>query len=295
MRLLFVIPHFFQGSDAEATNRSRRPAARQERRNALAATLSALQQTFGAGIYGLDHFRHAAWQAAPPTRHALDIVVCTTGESHLLDEMPELRPLFRHHPSEAEPERLGFECHKLLAAARGRYDYYAYLEDDIVLNDPLFFVKRRLFDRLFAPDALLQPNRYELRSGGVMQKLYVDYHLAPARTAGYQNLAEAPRLTLPFLDETITLERSAYPSAGCFFLDAEQLARWARAPAFLDGDISYLSALDSAATLSVMKTFRIYKPVLDQAWFLEVLHASPRWIGGAARQTRLIPHPEGLS
>jgi hypothetical protein len=39
----------------------------------------------------------------------------------------------------------------------------------------------------------------------------------------------------------------------------------------------------------VMKTFRIYKPVLDQAWFLEVLHASPRWIDGASRQVRLVP------
>ncbi|WP_157043808.1 hypothetical protein [Nitrobacter hamburgensis] len=43
--------------------------------------------------------------------------------------------------------------------------------------------------------------------------------------------------------------------------------------------MSYLSSLDSAVTLSVMKTFRVYKSVLDQAWFLEVLHASPRCIG----------------
>lgn len=294
MRLLFVIPHFFAARDANATNRSQRPAARQERLSALAATLSALHQTFGAGIYGLDHFRHAAWQAAAPGRHELDIVLCTTGKAHLLDELQQLRPLFRHHPTAAEPAMLGFECHKLLADARGRHDYYAYLEDDIVLPDPLFFHKRRRFDDLFAPEALLQPNRYELQQGGVVQKLYVDYHLAPARTRAYQNLAEAPRLTLPFLDEVIAFERSAYPSSGCFFLDEEQLARWVRSPAFLDGDVSYLSPLDSAATLSVMKSFRIYKPVLDQAWFLEVRHASPRWIGWAARQTRLVPHAAGL-
>ena len=66
------------------------------------------------------------------------------------------------------------------------------------------------------------------------------------------------------------------------------------APAFLDGDVSYLSPLDSAATLSVMKTFHVYKPVLDQAWFLEVEHASPRWIAAAQRQTRLIPRAAAL-
>jgi hypothetical protein len=293
MRLLVAIPHFFQAADPEATNRSRQPAARAERRRALAAAISTLRQTFGASTYGLDHFRRAAWQAFP-RRYELDIVVCTVGETHLLNELPEPRPFFHHHPTAAVPEMLGFECHKLLAEARGRYDYYAYLEDDIVLNDPLFFAKRRLFDRLFAPDALLQPNRYELQHGAAVQKLYVDYRLAPARTAAYQDLAEVPRLTLPFLDEVIAFERSPYPSAGCFFLDEEQLACWVRSPAFLDGDVSYLSPLDSAATLSVMKTFRIYKPVLDQAWFLEVLHASPRWIATAHRQTRLMPHPEGL-
>jgi hypothetical protein len=125
-----------------------------------------------------------------------------------------------------------------------------------------------------APEALLQPNRYEARPDGAVQKLYVDYHLTPARTAGYQNLADRPRLELPFLDGTVAFERSAYPSAGCFFLNADQLAIWAQSPAFLDGDVSYLSPLDSAATLSIMKTFRIYKPVLDQASFLKVLHAS---------------------
>jgi hypothetical protein len=221
-------------------------------------------------------------------------VICTAGEAHLLDDVPALRPFFRHHPTSAAPAMLGFECHRILAAARGRHDYYGYLEDDIVLADPLFFKKRLLFDGLFGPTALLQPNRFERQAGGAVQKLYVDYHLTPARTAPYQDLAEAPRLTLPFLDEIVACERTAYPSAGCFFLDDQQLARWVAAPAFLDGDVSYLSPLDSAATLSVMKTIRIYKPVLDQAWFLEVEHASPRWIAAATRQTRLIPHAAAL-
>jgi hypothetical protein len=289
MRLLFAIPHFFAGVDPNATNRSQRPAARQERVTALVATISALQRTFGDGIYGLDHFRHAAWQAAPPDATRLDIAVCTAGDRHLLDDVPMLRPCFRHHAAAADPAMLGFECHRVLAAARGRYDYYAYLEDDIVLDDPLFFRKRCLFDERFGPEALLQPNRFEAQTGSAVQKLYVDYRLTPARTARYQDLADRARLEMPFLGETIAFERTPYPSSGAFFLSEAQLARWVAAPAFRDGDVSYLSPLDSAATLSVMKTFRIYKPVLDQAWFLKVEHASPRWIAWATRQTRLEP------
>jgi hypothetical protein len=94
-----------------------------------------------------------------------------------------------------------------------------------------------------------------------------------------------------FLEAAVRFERTPYPSAGCFFLNAQQLAIWADGPHFLDGDVSYLSPLDSAVTLSVMKTFRIYKTVLDHAWFLEVLHASPRWIGTATQITKLVRHP----
>jgi hypothetical protein len=292
MRLLIVIPHFFRAIDPHATNRSHRGDARDERLRALIATAASLHQAFGAGIYGLDHFNRTAWQARGGGERVLDIVVCTTQGAHLLDEVPSIRPLIRHHPSNAEPMMLGFECHRLLREARGRYDYYGYVEDDIVVTDPLFFRKRRLFDDAFGPEALLQPNRYEVRPDGAVQKLYVDYYLSPTRTARYQDTADRPRLELPFLDGTVAFERSAYPSAGCFFLNADQLAAWVDSAAFLDGDTSYLSPLDSAATLSIMKTFRIYKPVLEQAWFLEVLHASPRWIPSVSEIVRLAPQPQ---
>jgi hypothetical protein len=289
LRLLFVIPHFFSANKPNGTNRSRSPTARDERIRALMATIGGLHQTFGQAVYGLDHFGRAAWQASPPTRHVVDIVICTTGSAHLLDALPPQHPPYRHHMATVDPEMLGFECHRLLREARGRYDYYGYIEDDIVLLDPLFFRKRQSFDRRFGPEALLQPNRYEARPDGPVQKLYVDYHLSPARTAPYQNVREQPRLELPFLDETIIFERTSYPSAGCFFLNPEQLEIWAESPASRDHDVSYLSPLDSAVTLSIMKTFRVYKPVLDQAWFLEVLHASPRWIHSVAELTRLVP------
>jgi hypothetical protein len=287
MRILITIPHFFAGIQQDAVNRSHRAGARQERLRALITTLATLHQTFGSRVYGLDHLNRKAWQAAPPERTEIDVVIVTTGDTHLLDAIPALQSLYRHHQTAVDPLMLGFECHKQLREARGRYDYYGYVEDDIVLSDPLFFRKRRLFDRHFAPTALLQPNRCELKPDGPVQKLYVDYHIRPDLTAPYQDVRLEPRLELPFLDETIVFERTCYPSSGCFFLNAEQLEQWIAGPHFLDGDVSYMSPLDSAVTLSIMKTFRIYKPVLDQAWFLEVVHVSPRWIGAVTQLVQL--------
>jgi len=288
MRILIAIPHFFLASDPAAINRSHRPLAKEERAGALRANITALISLFGSRAHGLDHFGRISWQAAPSMPHDIDIVICTTGDAHLVASLGWLPPLCRHYNSKAEPAMLGFECHKVLAEARGRYDYYGYLEDDVVITDALFFRKRRLFDGLLGPEALLQPNRYEFQLQGTVRKLYVDYRLAPQLTAAYQDITQQPRLQMAFVDETIFFERTSYPSAGCFFLNAEQLERWRNGPHFLDGDVSYFSPLDSAATLSVMKSFRIYKSVLDQAEFLEVLHASPRWIGSAAQSTHLI-------
>ena len=75
---------------------------------------------------------------------------------------------------------------------------------------------------------------------------------------------------------------------------------WLRAGQTSTGECQWLVApgrlltawLISAATLSIMKTFRVYKPVLEQAWFLEVLHASPRWIASATADVRLAPLEE---
>lgn len=279
MRIYITIPHFFREVSAEAVNNSERIGSGPERLRALRATVSSLHQNFGKGICGLDHQHITMHPAAPRGSCVLDVVICTTGKHHLLDGRPLLKPLFQHHSTSAEPPMLGFECHRLLREAQGKYDYYGYVEDDIVVRDPLFFSKRRLFDRLFGPDALLQPNRCELSITGPIYKMYVDYRLDRIVTAAYQNIDEQPTLAMLYGDETIRFERPSYPSAGCFFLNAEQLDRWVKSRNFLDGDTSYFgSPLDSAATLSIMKTFRIYKAVLGNAWFLEVVHASTRWI-----------------
>jgi len=289
MRVLVAMPHFFGEAAGDKTNQSRQPAKRAERIRALINSIAGFHQIFGDQVYGLDHGKREVQQSAAIA--SLDLVVCTAGASHLLDELKPISSLYRNHVASVDPIMLGFECHRLMRQAQGQYDYYCYVEDDIIIKDPLFFRKLELFDSEFGHDALLQPNRYEIRLSGPIHKLYVDYGLRPAVTALYQSVSGAA-LELAFAGHTVRFERTTYPSAGSFFLNAAQLAHWVASPYFLDGDISYMSSLDSAATLSIMKTFQVYKPVIDQAWFLEVEHASPRWIGGIENQVRFVRHKD---
>lgn len=277
MRLLFVIPHYFKPKAGNVMNNSLRAAARGNRIAALSETIASLHRLYGQMVCGIDHSRAIAYQAVPTPRHDVDIIVCTLGDDHLLDELPLSRTLYRQAKAVCEPEMLGFAAHRVMAMTGREYDYYCYLEDDIGMVDPLFFVKRRLFDDAFGSQALLQPNRYEVQNSVCGFKTYVDYALHELLTSTYHDLSDQPALELPFLGENIRFERSSYPSAGSFFLNAQQFRHWVNSPAYTDWDTSFIGTLDSASILSIMKTFRVYKPVLDQGWFLEVTHLSPRW------------------
>ena len=52
---------------------------------------------------------------------------------------------------------------------------------------------------------------------------------------------------------------------------------------FLDGDCSFAGPLESAASLGVMKNFRIYKPAYANAGFLEIRHLHNRYLGVALK------------
>jgi hypothetical protein len=87
MRVLIVTPHFFKGTVEGATNRSTQVGADAERSRALIASISSLHQALGGSTYGLDHGQRTAWPMMAEQPHALDIVIVTTGQNHLVHEL----------------------------------------------------------------------------------------------------------------------------------------------------------------------------------------------------------------
>jgi hypothetical protein len=200
------------------------------------------------------------------------VVICTTGGRHLLGELPAVRACCEHRETDTAPELLGFACHDVLRERLGRYDYYCYLEDDLVLHDPWLFTKLAWFCRHAGNDCLLQPNRFEAGLGHLVAKVYVDGDLTRDVTAPFQNIDDAPTLELEALGRRVVFRRPLNPHSGCFFLDARQMDRWANGPAFADRASRFIGPLETAATLGIMRTFRVYKPDLAHADFLEVRH-----------------------
>jgi hypothetical protein len=282
MRILVAIPHFFDASGEvrrapEHGALAGDPAPRIE---ALTACVSALHQLLGGPQVIIDIARREAKNANAQFAAAkLDVIVCTTRGQHLLSRLPLDRDAFRHHPTDVEPPLLGFQCHAALYERLGDYDYYCYLEDDLIIRDPWLFAKQGWFQRQVGPAAVLLPNRYEVARGGVAWKAYLDGDLPAEVTAPFQNIAEAPELKGSCLGLEVTFRRQSNPHSGCFFLTDEQMRAWGRRRDFLDRDTRFIGPLESAATLGLMRAFRIYKPAPEVASFLEIEHAGTAFIG----------------
>lgn len=273
MKLLFTIPHYFRPTEGGQYSSTRHEAG--ARVAAFSACLAGLHQVFGPEQRMLDMRRRLAPRANQRQAHEVHVAVCTDGKHHLLDRLHESLRYFELHEGDGQPLLLGFECHARLREALGQFDYYCYLEDDLVLHDPWFFQKLVWFNRQKGDECLLQPNRYEQPRGTLGGKLYVDGDLRPQLTAPYRKQPEAADFEATVLDAPVRFRIATNPHSGCFFLNAEQMERWAGEPHFLDRDVGFIGPLESAATLGMLKTFHVYKPAIEDAGFLEIEHAVP--------------------
>jgi hypothetical protein len=270
MRILLTIAHYFNPEGGgKHGSLAKNP---QPRILALSQCIAHLWSVFGRSQSSIDIAQCAALPVNQAQANDLDIVICTTGDRHLLGQLPLDRNIYRHHATHAEPMFLGFECQAVLRDSLGHYDYYCYLEDDLILRDPWFFIKLKWFTQHAGDACLLQPNRYEIAMQGQRYKAYIDGDLAPKVTARFQNVKEAPELKGKIMEESVLFKRTLNPHSGCYFLNARQMAYWAQQPYFLDRDPSFIGPLESAATLGIMRTFKIYKPARDHAGFLEIQH-----------------------
>jgi hypothetical protein len=272
MRILVTIPHFYdpQG-DANARHGSLKNNS-QSRVLALHKCLESLHQLFGKAQYGFSYAQGMVLEANSAQQNQIDIVICTTRGRHILDKLPTLPQFYQHNETNADPPLLGFECQSVLAERIGQYDYYCFLEDDLILQDPWFFTKLSWFTQTTDNSSLLQPNRYELSNGSPVRKIYIDgdlkSHLIPA---AYGDRAYT-KFAAQVMGISICFQPALNPHSGCYFLNSAQMTAWMRQPYFLDRDISFIGPLESAASLGIMKAFQIYKPALEDANFLEIQH-----------------------
>jgi hypothetical protein len=279
MRILFAIPHVFNPhGDGRYPSTRNNPAPRLE---AFRSCIKALYRSFGPRQHKLHIQKRKSFPANQTRPHSIDILVCTTRGLHVLDRVELPTGIYQHCELDIEPIMLEFEIQALLRDRLGQYDYYCFMEDDLIIHDPWFFAKLAWFDDIAADRlALLQPNRYEAALDGLVDKLYIDGEINPATSARYQDVTDRPQISGNVLGIDIEFRRTTNPHAGAYFLTRQQLEYWVAQPHFLDRDCSFVGPLESAASLGIMKTFRIYKPASGSANFLEIEHYGDEIMSG---------------
>ena len=215
----------------------------------------------------------------------VDVVVCTTGEDHLARPPDVAQPdrILTTRPA-WPPALLGFECHAVLRDRLGDYDYYAYLEDDLISRDPWLFVKLGWFTaaarrRRAAPAEPLRGRPARARAQGLHRR-----RPSRRRDGPVPGRRGRPGRDRQPAGHDRHLPEGEEPARGLLLLERRQMESWARQPYFLDRDTRFIGPLESAATLGVMRTFRVYKAAAESAGFLEIEHFGTSFLGELRRR-----------
>ncbi len=272
MRALVVFAHFFK-AEPKAAYSSTDETRREARRASFARAVLAWRAHFGETAMLNVEQRKSELHAA--SVDALDLVVVVNGEDHLLDDAL-LDRLGVEKVSFAldHPRLLPFMAHRVMANRKGRYDWFVYSEDDLLISDAALFAKLAAFQTSFGPGRLLQPNRYEINASALRPKTYIDGDLRFGLMSRLFTMVEEREPVL--VQGGVKFMRAMNPHAGFFALSAEQFEIWSSRKHFLDLDCSFISPLESAATLGLLKTFAVFKPALPLHHF-EIEHLDSKF------------------
>ena len=278
MRILLAIAHFFraeEGSNHSSTDAHRRDQRAVAIRNVIDAWRGHYGPTCSINVW------QKRFEPMIGVADQLDIIVMVNGDNHLLDaDYCRSRGVRLYDAKLDNPRMLGFTAHKLFADARNLYDVFAFSEDDLRPTGGDMIPRILAFQDDYGWRRVLFPNRFEFNSQGPALKTYIDGMLRPGLLAPFEAALPDER----FLKgrqgaRPLTFQRATNPHCGFFALTTAQLAHWMAQPQFGDQDCSFISPLESAATLGILKTFPIYKPFGRDMGWLEIEHLDTRFSG----------------
>jgi hypothetical protein len=294
MRLLVTIAHYFKQQPASDWNAgsgsARGPFAKIA---ALNAQIVALHRYFGPYRLSINRDHRPSRFAAG--QNTLDIVVITARGANLLEWIGIDPSTYTVVDFEGEPGMLPFEAQRIMRERAGGYDFYAYFEDDLIIDDPAYFAKVGWFAGEFGPGAMLVPARFEMAHRGTLAKVAIGMRLSRKMVLPLRGPNVPESLVGAWHGCEHTFQRADNPHSGCFAVTDAQLKWWIRQPSFYDRDTSWGDPLVSAATYAPAKVFGLYGAVEPDPWFLEIEHYGTRYAMIAAAPGEVFGEPPLLA
>jgi hypothetical protein len=270
MRVLLVVPHFFKAIE-KSSHSSNNIGYKDYRKKSLDRLLLSWRAHFSE-VATID-FPTKTFNIKPPSISKLDITLLTNDVNHLLEKSTlDFYQCKQINVECTNPKMLPFASYQIFERELENYDWFVYSEDDLLISDALFFNKQQIFQYEFGYKRLLQPNRYELNREGPRFKTYIDGDQSDVfYKTSIKNLPDHDQLIQNLNSYEIQYRRAKNPHSGFFCLSRERLKYWMSKDYFINLDCSFVSPLESAATLGILRTFSIYKPESNRG-FLEIEH-----------------------
>ena len=199
----------------------------------------------------------------------LTIVIKTVANQHITAYLPEyqINCIQVQEESNLDPMFMGFKCQDELIKRVDAFDWFLFLEDDILIQDSYILEKLEKFNaNCGSKRALLFPNRYELWEG---TKRYIDLIIDSG--------LEWNRLSSVEVDG-VKFGECTNPHSGFFGLSKDQVKLWIESGReWNNKDLGFGGPRECAATYSLLECFSIYKPHPTNLHFFEVRHYDTKY------------------
>lgn len=282
MRVQVCIPHYFREHANPKDNPngygSLRSGVRLKRTIALSRCITGILGLQRNRLNGILNYGEEKIITSSNLQEELEINInLCTDESNRIDDVIDLFKNQINHIvfKTNNPLTLPLMCRDYLINTPCNADLLCYLEDDIIINDPLYFDKLLWFHSKTSNNFSLMPHRYEPFNNKSIDNLLIDgpldSHFISQFAKPQRNVASGQFQG----KEMVSFDITDNPHSGTFCLSRAQ------ADCLRGSDLpqeGFVGPLETAATLTVLHRFPVMKPSWECWRFLKVEHGHPSFL-----------------
>lgn len=202
------------------------------------------------------------------------IIILTKENFSLHESLPEYLKYKTevYFSNQQDPMFVEYDAYDVFKQYVNQYDYFLFLEDDILLNDSWFLEKIKKFNRCSPKkNYVLLPHRFEYFNG---LKHYFD------QSSMENNILKPRKYSehLKIVSDDVMFTIFENPHAAFYCLNKEQMLLWIKSGYKWKNKVVAFGILESAVTFSMYENFEFFNPHPENISYLEVQHYGNKYI-----------------
>jgi hypothetical protein len=229
------------------------------------------------GAAKIERLRHTIDGLLTSFAHCdLTIAIQTLPNRHVIAYLPEyqIKCIQIQEGPDCDPLLLEYRIQEEFVERVEKFDWFLFIEDDIVLYDSFVLEKLEKFNLKSGYEkAILYPHRFEMYEG---TKRYIDLTIDTELSWNQVSSVEI---------EGVKFAECSNPHSALYCLSRNQMKQWIKSGRVFKNQVLMVGPMESAATFCLLECFSIYKPHPSNLNYFEVRHYDTKY-------SKLYPEPE---